>query len=236
MKDYDSNVGNSNGFYIVIPQFYLDIVNHRQAILMGVIASLSNKHGYCYAFNSSIKTILNTSNKTLERDLMELTSKGLIRREIVRDDFGVVIQRRLYVNVTPPPPQNDGYLPPKLTDTLPVNLTDTPPPQIGGIDNYNTYNKIDNKIDNTRADFDHLWKLYGKRGVKSVSKKSWDRLTNKQRRAVMEFIPSYIANHQQADKLNFLPHLSTFINQRRWEDELPYPTLKTTKPNDIDWG
>ena len=233
MKDYDSNVSNPNGFYIVIPQFYLDHVNHRQAILMGVIASLSNKYGYCYAFNSSLQSILNTSAKTLERDLMELTSKGLIRREIVRDNSGVITQRRLFIS---PIPQNDGYLPPNLTDTLPVNLTDTPPPQIGGIDNNNTDNTIDKNIDIVRADFDHLWKLYGKRGVKSLSKKSWERLTLKQRRAVMEFIPSYIENHKQANKIDFLPHLSTFINQRRWEDELPYPTLTTTKPNDIDWG
>jgi hypothetical protein len=36
------------------------------------------------------------------------------------------------------------------------------------------------------------------------------------------FIPKFIQNHEQADKIEFLPHFTTFLNQKRFNDELPY--------------
>ena len=39
--------------------------------------------------------------------------------------------------------------------------------------------------------------------------------------------------HNKTEK-QFIPHPSTFINQKRWEDEIEVPKTKTEKSKDID--
>ena len=88
-------------------------------------------------------------------------------------------------------------------------------------DNYN-----DNTNDNN--EFFNIWSLYGKIGNKTTAMAKYNRLTKKEKRAIEEHIPLHIKNHKDNDKTDFIPHFTTYLNQRRWEDELPY---KNTEVN-----
>lgn len=70
--------------------------------------------------------------------------------------------------------------------------------------------------------FDELWQLYTKQGNKKTSNSAFNNLTKKEIEIVKLHIPNYIKNHIDNDKMNFLPHFSTYLNQKRFNDELPY--------------
>jgi hypothetical protein len=77
--------------------------------------------------------------------------------------------------------------------------------------------------------FDELWALYTKQGNKKTSNSAFNNLTKKEIEIVKLHIPNYIKNHIDNDKMNFLPHFSTYLNQKRFNDELPYKSKQNEK-------
>lgn len=220
MSNVKQNTERMN-YFVVFPSYLLEVLNHRQCVLLGVINSLSNKRGYCYASNKALVEIVNTSSKSLERDLKLLEQKKLIFRELLRDSNLTVLERR----ITPlnHPPQFGGH--------LPSSLADTPPLQNGSS---NTDTSLDiNKKDNYSSDFDKIWILYLKKGVKKTAYKAWVRLSSNQQREALAHIPLFIAHHQSHKKMTYLPHFATYLNQQRWNDDLPYQDENNT---DLQWN
>jgi hypothetical protein len=77
--------------------------------------------------------------------------------------------------------------------------------------------------------FDYFWDLYKKRGVKSKGARAFAKLKPSEIELLKSFIPKYIDNHAKAGKIDYLPHFSTFLNDKRWNDELPYQ-IKIEQP------
>jgi hypothetical protein len=50
---------------------------------------------------------------------------------------------------------------------------------------------------------------------------------------IKEHLPKYLENHHRNDKMQFLPDFSTYLNQKRWQDKLPYLDKKENLNN---WG
>ena len=73
--------------------------------------------------------------------------------------------------------------------------------------------------------FEEVWSAYGRVGNKKTSKDKWKTLKPKERDEIQKHIPIYINNHKSNDKLKYIPHFTTYLNQRRWEDELPYQEI-----------
>ena len=93
--------------------------------------------------------------------------------------------------------------------------------------------KIDNiqSNNNTKevykeSDFEIVWNLYKKKGNKKMSQNKWDRLSKAKKEQIMAHLPLYIKNHEESGKLDFLPNFTTYLNQERWQDELPYVVFK----------
>ena len=74
--------------------------------------------------------------------------------------------------------------------------------------------------------FQHFWDLYKRKGTKATAEKAFNKLRNDEKELLLTFIPKYIQNHKDAGKMEFIPHFTTFINQKRWNDELPYQVIK----------
>ena len=73
--------------------------------------------------------------------------------------------------------------------------------------------------------FDHFWSTWPlKRQGRARAEKAWRRLSESDRRAALEQVAAWAekwrAAHPQASDI----HPSTFINGRRWEDELTAPS------------
>lgn len=83
--------------------------------------------------------------------------------------------------------------------------------------------------------FERAWNLYDKKvGCKAKLEKKWNSMSQKDRKAAIEYIPLYvIATEDKKYRKNF----QTFLNQRGWEDELigatPPPTSVNENPSEI---
>lgn len=80
--------------------------------------------------------------------------------------------------------------------------------------------------------FEAVWDLYDKKTNKEGCKRKWDRLSRKDKEAVMAFIPRYKeAQPEKRYRKNFL----TFLNQRSWEDEIIYSTEYVKRVRKEQW-
>lgn len=83
--------------------------------------------------------------------------------------------------------------------------------------------------------FERAWNLYDKKvGCKEKLEKKWNSMSQKDRKAAIEYIPLYVLS--QPDK-KYRKNFQTFLNQRGWEDELigatPPPVVINEQPSEI---
>lgn len=81
--------------------------------------------------------------------------------------------------------------------------------------------------------FERAWNLYDKKvGCKAKLEKKWNSMSQKDRKAAIEYIPLYVIS--QPDK-QFRKNFQTFLNQRGWEDELigATPAAVNENPSEI---
>ena len=78
----------------------------------------------------------------------------------------------------------------------------------------------------TRADdnFDAFWTAYPRSEGKQSARKAWSRLSADDRASALEAIAQHVANWTiTKTERRFIPHESSWLNGRRWEDELRHP-------------
>ena len=81
--------------------------------------------------------------------------------------------------------------------------------------------------------FEIFWKAYTKKGTKTKSLTAFKKLKKNEMLEIKEHLPKYLENHHRNDKMQFLPDFSTYLNQKRWQDKLPYLDKKENLNN---WG
>ena len=68
-------------------------------------------------------------------------------------------------------------------------------------------------------DFDFFWNLYEKKVGRPKCEKLWDKLTLKEKKACLDYIPLY--KQAQPDK-QYRKNPETFLRNKSWNDELIY--------------
>ena len=83
--------------------------------------------------------------------------------------------------------------------------------------------------------FDEFYKLYPRKVGRFVAKKSFNKLSKRDKMLAYNGLTDYIRfwKHNKTEK-QFIPHPSTWINQKRWEDELDLPKTIQEKSTDIN--
>jgi DNA-binding MarR family transcriptional regulator len=196
------------GMFVLFPTHYLEHMTPRQAVLMGMLIGMAKRSGYAYPSNKTISTILNMTTITVQRELAILEEKGFLTRQLIRDNNNQVVSRKIYPHIK--------------TDTTLISNVILPSSQDCNSNKDNNKN-IDDKDNQT---FETYWNLYKKKGNKQTATTAFAKLKDAEKELLLSFIPKYIKNHEDADKMNFLPHFTTFLNQKRWNDELPYSPTK----------
>lgn len=90
--------------------------------------------------------------------------------------------------------------------------------------------------------FDALWKIYPRKDAKAAAQKKWDALRPDREtcRAMMAGLERDKRSEQwQRDGGRYIPMLSTYLNQRRWEDQGVDASQLIAPPEDkprISWG
>ena len=97
------NENNKIGYYAIIPSTILfnEKIKSNEKLLYAVITVLSNKEGYCYASNSYLARLLNAQPHTISKWVSHLKELGFVCLDIIKNDKGEIIQRRIYPNDTP---------------------------------------------------------------------------------------------------------------------------------------
>jgi len=72
--------------------------------------------------------------------------------------------------------------------------------------------------------FNEAFKLYNKKTNIQEAKSEYYELTSKEKELILIHIPKWIKNHQETDKMTFLPNFSNYLLKKRWLEDLPYKT------------
>lgn len=103
-------------------------------LLYAEISAMADVTGFCWATNRYLAALMNASKNTVSELLAQLEEHGYIMSEVLRDEKGAVVERRLYITdaglMRLPPVSKSTHPPiPKNRDTpLPKNR-DTPIPK-----------------------------------------------------------------------------------------------------------
>jgi hypothetical protein len=168
---------------------------------------------------------MSCSIETIQRLLLKLEGEGYITRE-TNLGYG----RKIWVTSK----MIGGNL---KSDVPPPVRNDVPPPQkLGTYNNTNNTNENSNKNKYIYTEeFNDVWDAYLKVGNKVTSFSVWSKMTIPDKEAVKVHIPQYIQRHKDTGNVNYIPHLTTYLRQRRWEDELPYSTDKQKELTNVSW-
>lgn len=72
-------------------------------------------------------------------------------------------------------------------------------------------------------DFDEFWACYPRKTARKRAATVWRRLTLTERQLALDAVPAHCARwkREHPTTTQFVPHASTWLNDKRWEDELP---------------
>lgn len=92
-----------------------------------------------------------------------------------------------------------------IVNTNTTNIVNTPPiaPQI------------------KKSEFSVFWGIYPKKIAKPAAEKAWAKIKSSEYHLVLNGVAKWKASRQWLEENGrFIPHPATFLNQRRWEDEI----------------
>ena len=213
------------GYWAVIPAGvrYNEQIPPNAKLLYAEISSLTQEDGYCWATNEYFQKVFGFSERTLPRLLRTLEEAGYIRIE-----NGDSKKRKIYAGINPLRGQNTN--PAKIGTVEPCQNWQGNPDKNGRVDqkhiinNNNKKNNKDERVDSwMRERFDGLWDYYphSKRGSKQRALKAWNSL--KPDSETVDNIArglQYLTGTEEWQRGIGIPNVSTFLNNRYWEDAL----------------
>lgn len=243
------NQGSPEHFsaYVVIPSsvFFDSGITPRAKLLYGLISSMCNHKGFCWAKNSTISKYLTaTDGKTVtdEKTVSESTVRRLLKelkdRDYIQVDLGEdngATARKIYVSAlvaaqynTPlknerPLDQKRAPTPLKNEHQNNIYINNIPPiaPQEGAASKHRRKpTQAVNMSPEMELQFSQFWDAYPaeRRKAKQNARQRWVQLAPdaELRNTILDAIESL----KQSDdwQRGIIPLPSTFLNNRRWED------------------
>lgn len=220
-------------FWAVLPAAvrYDEELPPNAKLLYAEISSLTDRRGYCYASNEYFMRLYSLSERTIRRLISELARLGYVS---IADGDGGRERRKIYAGVNPllgNPDKNDR----EPGQNLP-----------GNPDKNDPHNKKENRKENNppkapqgaesapvwKPDrFAGLWDYYPRHTSKQAAEKAWDKLRPSDE--LIAKIGKALRRQKAWDEWQRgvgIPYLSTYLNQRRWEDELSDPAAPVEDP------
>ena len=195
-------------------------------LLYAEITALTNVRGYCWISNERLGEYFGISPKTVGSLIQQLAGRGYIKVELLRDEKQAITGRRLWIA------RPDGPCPPILkNEDTPLKNEDTP---ILKNEDYTSTSEKTNppaapqgaaSVPKWKPDrFAGLWDYYPRHTSKQAAAKAWDKL--KPSDELIAQMGRALRRQKAWDEWKRgigIPHLSTYLNQRRWEDDLAEP-------------
>jgi len=193
-------------------------------LLYAEITALCNKEGYCWAGNQYFADLYEVDKNTVSGWIGQLKTRGYITVQLeYKEGTKQILHRYIRINgegihkIIDTSLQKDGY---PINEIIEVNKTIN-----------NTFNNTVNNKDY----FSQFWDFYPRKAGKESARKAWEKLQPN------EELMALIANNIQEridkgewrkDNKSYILHASTFLNQKRWEDEVLEKQHEKSKSTD----
>lgn len=187
-------------------------------VMLVEIASLETEERGCYASNSHFSEFFGLSNSRVSEIINALAKRGLLTIELIREGKQVV-ERRIWI-ATPFGKPNT----PSENAVTPFGKRGYPPSENAEGSNTKSNNTNNKTITDVSDAFELFWQSTFRNGSKKKSKEIFAAIVKREKRDPMEFarilVVDVIARKESAqygfDKL----HITTYLNQERWNDNL----------------
>ena len=191
-------------------------------LLYAEISSLTSETGYCWASNAYFCRLFEMADRTLQRNLRALEAKGYIR---ILDGDGGSKTRKIYGGVNPL-----SIPPTKMSGGPDKNAGGTPDKNVG--DNKKDITEKKNRTPKAPKGasvpeycpeiFERFWTIYPIHKSRQSAVKAWDRLkpSGELMRTISKALKRQMATDEQWTRGIGIPYAATYLNQRRWEDDI----------------
>lgn len=230
------NNNENPSYYAIIPANvrYDKDLSANAKLLYGEITALCNKEGYCWATNNYFAKLYNVSARSIQTWLKQLINKGYIKSKSVINKNVESERRYLYIC-------DNNFADTTKKTSYPHEEIFTPSHEENFAHNNTSMNNTNNNIsssndkgtkeakkvkkDSTQDEelFNKFWAEYPKKRDKQSSKKAFTKLNvdvklfNQMMASLSQAKQSY---DWQKNNGQYIPYPSTWLNGRRWEDEL----------------
>lgn len=200
-------------------------------LLYAEISSLTDSRGYCWASNAYFERLYDLSERTIVRLIRALENAGYIR---ILDAGGGSARRKIAAGINPLAGTPDKNV------STPLTKMSVPPDK-----NVRENSKENSKKNNPPKApqgaawepemFERFWKLYPRKRDKLKALRAWDKLKadRKLMQTMSAALKAQMATEEwQRDNGRAIPYPSTWINNRRWEDELEDAPSPAAAPRD----
>ena len=215
-------------YYAIIPATvrYDQRLTPNAKLLYGEITALCHQEGFCWAGNQYFADLYEVSKTSISTWIGNLKDAGHITVEMNYKEGSKHILNR-YIRI--------------LGEGIQENLTTSTrklehPIQENFVDN-STVNNTKNITTNNIGDFDSFWTFYPRKAGKEAARRAWAKLRPDEH--IMQLILDNVRERVEKgewrkDNQSYILHASTYLNQKRWEDEvLDQQTQTRTNPESI---
>lgn len=202
--------------------------NPLRKLVLIKLADNANDMGECWPSYQHIADQCEIGRSTVKVHIRELEKSGLLRREFRRKgelNQSNVFHLALNGGLSPAPGGGAGDNPPGAVDNLGGGAGAAPRTSHSSEP---VKEPVKPKVADAQGlvDFDRFWVLYPRKVGKSAAEKSWAKI--KVTADLFDLMAKSLAawtvsTDWTKDGGQFIPHASTWLNGKRWEDELPAP-------------
>jgi hypothetical protein len=181
-------------------------------LLFAEITALCNKEGYCWASNQYFADLYEVDKTTVSGWIGQLKTRGYLTVQLeYKEGSKQILNRYIKIN-------GEGIG--EITKTS--FQKDVDPIDQKTKVNTKTNTKTNITVNNV-DDFDSFWKFYPRKASKDAARKAWIKLRPDVH--VMQMIADNVKERVEKgewrkDNQSFILHASTYLNQKRWEDEV----------------
>ena len=201
-------------YYAIIPATvrYDKRLTANAKLLYGEITALCYQEGYAWAGNQYFADLYEVHKNSISAWIGNLKEAGHITVQMnYREGSKHILSR--HIRLFGEGIQDNLHTPTrKLDDPIQENCGDN-----------STINTTINTTVNSIGDFDAFWKFYPRKASKDAARKAWNKLNPDQN--IMKMIGDNVRERVEKgewrkDNQSFILHASTYLNQKRWEDEV----------------
>lgn len=191
-----------------------------ERLVLLALADHAGEDGECWPHSGKIAEKCGLDPKTVQRHITALHERGLVTKVHRRKRSNGTLAGWLYRlecnEGTPMSPL------PEEEDVEEVSKRERVQGVLEGTSMYSQEPTLSNPQLEPTCDWDKWWELYPRKTNKQQAVKAWKRLSVKERKEAADGLHKHILYWSESKtEQRYIPHPATWLNSKRWEDQLP---------------